>query len=294
MRMRRGPFATVVTSLRAAGLLAVLGVPVLSALLAASGCKANAQDPKASALSHAGETWCPEGFESGASDTCFAIPDQASKDTPILVYLHGMYQGHGSPEEWAAVSVALQRGFAVVIPRGKRGLCAWRAELKDHYCWPQDPEDTQAMKSLVAEWDRVLWQVDALLEGGTHKRYVLGSSNGGFFASFLATHALFPGQAYAVVNGGPMGPPSGKAKPVPILLVGGQDAPPDQAARMKELHETLTKASWAHAYCPRPGGPSLTTDDVDAAVRFFKHDAEGSLKPQNGSYPCDGAPPLRK
>ncbi len=292
MRMRRGPFATVVTSLRAPGLRAVLAA---LAVLAVSACKGStSQDPKASALSHTGETWCPEGFEAGASDTCFAIPESANKDTPILVYLHGMYQGHGSPQEWAAVSVAMQRGFAVVIPRGKRGLCAWRAELKDHYCWPQDPEDTQAMKSLVAEWDRVLWQVDALLEGGTHKRYVLGSSNGGFFASFLATHALFPGQAYAVVNGGPMGPPSTKAKPVPLLLVAGQDTPPEQAPRMKELHEALTKASWAHAYCPRPGGPTLTTDDVEAALRFFKHDAEGSLKPQNGSYPCEGGAPTRK
>lgn len=283
--MMRGPFATVVAALRASALLA---------LLAVSGCKGStAQDPKASALSNAGETWCPEHFESGPSDTCFAIPEHANKDTPILVYLHGMYQGHGSPDEWAAVTLAMQRGFAVVIPRGKRGLCAWRAELKDHYCWPQDPEDTHTIKGLVAEWDRVLWQVDALLEGGTHRRYVLGASNGGFFASFLATHALFPGQAYAVVNGGPMGPPSPKAKPVPILLVSGQDSP-EQAPPMKELHETLAKASWAHGYCPRAGGPALTTNDVEAAVRFFKQDADGSLKPQNGAYPCDGAVAVRK
>ena len=284
--MLRGPFATVVASCRAA---ALLGLFVIGA-----GCKASTvQDPKASALSNAGESWCPERFEPGPSDTCFAIPEQANKDTPILVYLHGMYQGHGSPEEWAAVSVAMQRGFAVVIPRGKRGLCAWRAELKDHYCWPQDPEDTQAMKSVVAEWERVLWQVDALLEGGTHKRYVLGSSDGGSFASFLATHPLFPGQAYAVVNGGLLAPPSGNAKPVPILLVAGQDAS-EQMPRMKALHDGLTRASWAHAFCPRPGGPALTTDDMEAALRFFKRDADGSLKPQNGSYACDPGAAVRK
>jgi len=267
------------------------------ALVALCGCK-SAQDPKSSTLAHTGESWCPDGFESGPSDTCFAIPESANKDTPVLVYLHGMYQGHGSPAEWSAVTVAMNHGFAVVIPRGKRGLCAWRAELKDHFCWPQDAEDTQTIKGLVSEWDRVLWQVDALLEGGTHKRYVLGSSNGGFFASFLATHSMFPGQAYAVVNGGPMGPPSPKARPVPILLVSGRDAP-ELALRdaTKELHETLSHASWAHGYCPRPGMAALTPDDVEAAVRFFKHDADGTLKPQNGTYPCDGAPaavPARK
>src|SRR5262249_20531127 len=131
-----------------------------AAFVVLGGCKSPPPQTAPSSLANAAETWCPDHFESGPSDTCFAIPDSPTKDTPVLVYLHGMYQGHGSPEEWSAVSVALQRGFAVVIPRGKRGLCAWRAELKDHYCWPQDSEDPQTVKSVVTEWDRVLWQVD--------------------------------------------------------------------------------------------------------------------------------------
>lgn len=263
---------------------ALLGVAFLGALAACGGREA--AEPK-NVLSNAGETWCPEGFETGPSDTCFAIPEQGSKDTPVLVYLHGMYVGHGQPEEWSAVRGAVGRGFAVVIPRGKRGLCAWRAELKDHYCWPQDAEDLGAVKRVVADWDRVLWQVDALLDGGTHKRYVLGSANGGFFASFLATHTVFPGQAYAVVNGGPLGPP-GKAKPVPILLVTAQDSA-EHAPPMRDLHEALTKAAWPHAFCPRSGTEALTAEDVEGALRFFKHDADGTLKAKAGSYPCDGA-----
>jgi poly(3-hydroxybutyrate) depolymerase len=199
-----------------------------------------------------------------------------------------MYEGHGSPAEWEAVRVAVQRGFAVIIPRGKRGQCAWRTELKNHFCWPQDAEDTESMKMIIAEWEKVLWQVDAVLEGGTHKRYVLGFSNGGFFASFIATHGLFPGQAYAIVNGGPLAPPSAKAKPLPIMLVTAQDAP-EAAPKMKELHETLRNVSWPHAFCPRSGGPALTADDVEVALRFFKHDVDGSLKAQAGAYPCDAA-----
>src|SRR5437879_10951873 len=87
------------------------------------------------------ESWCPDGFEVGPTDTCFAIPEKHDKDTAVLVYLHGPYSGHGSPEEWAMVRAAADRGFAVVIPRGKRGLCAWKAELKDHFCWPQEADD---------------------------------------------------------------------------------------------------------------------------------------------------------
>lgn len=274
--MRRGSARTIATA---------------ACIAAMFSCKHGTSAPEGkNVLSNAGESWCPDGFESGPSDTCFAIPERPTKDTPVLVYLHGMYEGHGSSAEWDAVRVATQRGFAVVIPRGKRGLCAWRAELKDHYCWPQDPEDTESMKNVIAEWERVLWQVDALLEGGTHKRYVLGSSDGGVFAAFVATHGLFPGQAYAVVNGGALGPPGnppGKMKPVPMLLVSATSD--DHEQKMKELHEGLAKVSWTHAFCPRAGAQALTNDDVELALRFFKRDASGSLKPQGSAYPCEGA-----
>jgi len=253
--------------------------------IAASGCRTRAAGDDTKTVLHTNESWCPDGFEPGPSDTCFAIPEHPTKDTPVVVYLHGMYQGHGSPAEWETVRAATERGFAVVVPRGKRGLCAWRAEVRDHYCWPQDPEDVDAMKRVVASWDRVLWQVDALLEGGTHKRYVLAFSNGGFFASFIATNGLFAGQGYAIVNGGGLGQPGG-AKPAPMLLVSAE-GDPDQGPRMKSLHEGLTKSGWPHAYCPRPGGHAITVDDVDLALRFFKRDAEGTLKPQGTAYACE-------
>ncbi len=273
--------------------------------MSAPSCKPGAThdtDAKSAPLTHATESWCPEGFESGAADTCFAIPEKPAKDAPVLVYLHGMYEGHGVPAEWSAVHVAVDRGFAVVMPRGKRGLCAWRAELKDHFCWPQDPEDTGAMKSVVAEWDKALWQVEALLEPGTHKRYVLGSGSGGFFGAYLATHTgMFPGQAYAIVNGGPLGtiaavpapsakPGGGGAKALPIELIAHE--PPPEGTKMKDLHDALTKASMPHAWCARSGSDALAPDDVDTALKFFKHEADGTLKPQGTSYPCD--PPPKK
>jgi poly(3-hydroxybutyrate) depolymerase len=260
---------------------------VTLALPVGGGCKPGtaATDPS-NTLAHANESWCPEGFESGPNDTCFALPDQPTKETPILVYLHGMYQGHGSLEEWGAVRLALQRGFAVVIPRGKRGLCAWSAEVKDHYCWPTDFDDTPTIKGLIAEWDRVLWQVDALLEPGSHKRYVLGFASGGFFAALVAFRGFFPAQAYAVVNGGQLVAPAKSKSTPPMLLIAAADDR-DQGPKMRELHDGLTKASWAHAFCSRPGSHPLTPDDVEMSVRFFKREGEGSLKPQAGSYPCE-------
>lgn len=233
------------------------------------------------------ESWCPDGFEVGPQDTCFAVPETTTRETPILVYLHGQYTGHGSPEEWRLVHSAIDKGFAVVVPRGKRGLCAWKAELSDHFCWPQEADDPHAFKAAVADWDRVLWQVDAIMEGGPHKRYVLGFSNGGYFATYLATHGFFPAQAYAVVNAGPLGPLQRPAKAPPMMLLTAQDDGV-QGPKMKELHDGLGKAGWAHAFCSRPGPHPLAAEDVNAALAFFKHDAEGSLKPLGPGYACEG------
>lgn len=265
------------TKLTFAGSFALAGVVAL----------ASCSPAKPAANLSASESWCPEGFEIGPQDTCFAVPEMTTKDTPILVYLHGMYAGHGSAEEWSLVKSATARGFAVVMPRGKRGLCAWKAELKDHFCWPQETEDPQAFKSVIADWERVLWQVDAILEGGSHKRYVLGFSNGGFFAAYMAQHGLFPAQAYAIVGGGPLGPPAKPPKPVPVMLISAQEDK-WQAPKVKELHDELGKVGWTHAFCTRPGEHPLAGPDIDASLRFFMREHQGTLKPTGASYACEG------
>ena len=217
------------------------------------------------------ESWCPDGFEIGPADTCFAIPEKTEKDTPILVYLHGMYEGHGSAEEWALVRLATTKGFAVIIPRGKRGSCELRAELKNHFCWPREAEDPQAAKTIVGEWEKVIWQVNALLEPGTHPRFVMGFADGGAFTAYLASRSLFPASGWSVVNGGQLEPMSHGKKAPMILVSGAGDA--ESAPHMRELSDGLTKWAWPHAACVRPGGHALTAEDVEASLAFFRHDA---------------------
>jgi poly(3-hydroxybutyrate) depolymerase len=231
----------------------------------------------------ANDSWCPDGFEVGPQDTCFAVPETHAKDTPVLVYLHGMYKGHGSAEEWALVRTATTQGFAVVVPRGKRGMCAWKAELADAFCWPHEPEDPQSFRAVVAEWDRVLWQIDALLEGGVHERFVLGVSNGGFFAEHLATEGYVAARAYAVVHGGGLAPPSavGRALAPQLLLSAEGDA--EQGPKMKALHGELSRVGWPHAACVRPGSPDLAATDLDAALAFFRRHGAPAARGKSSS-----------
>lgn len=233
------------------------------------------------------EHWCPEGFEPGHGDVCFALPVEHGPTTAIVVYLHGMLEGHGTPEEWAAARSATVHGFAVVLPRGRRGLCDWKPELKNHFCWPQDSADITEMKAVVAEWDRTLWQVNELLEGGTHPHYVLGYSNGASFANHLARTGAFKADAYALVGGGAPPPESGAAESHPpmLLLVAERDAA--QIAKTKELHELFTREKWPNQSCVRPGDVGLAGEDVDAALRFFRHEPVAPT----GGFACDGQLP---
>ncbi len=268
------------------GKLAWMMAAAVAVGLAHVGCPSPAT-PKKDAFV-ANETWCPEGFEVGPQDTCFAIPDNHGAETPILVYLHGPYTGHGSAEEWALVRAAVQRGFAVIVPRGKRGACAWTAELKDHFCWPREPEDTAAIKGAVAEWDKVLWQVEALLEGGTHKRFVLGDGNGGSFAAHLATHGFFSASAWGVLHGGALAPsPHGGEPTSPIVMV---TTPSDATTHTKvlALRDQLRRANWPHHLCTRAGGTELTSQDVDIVLRYFKRIANGKRPEAPEGATCEG------
>lgn len=269
---------------------------LVAALVFGAGLVASACTPPAApkAAMAANDSWCPDGFEVGPQDTCFAVPDAHGKDTPVLVYLHGVYRGHGSPEEWALVRTATARGFAVVIPRGKRGLCAWKAELADAFCWPHEPEDPESFRSIVAEWDRVLWQIDALLEGGPHERFVLGVSNGASFAEHLATHGIFEARAYAVLHGGGLAPPpeppaaSDTALPAQLLLSAEGDAGAagdagDAGRSMKALHAELSRVGWPHAACVRPGPSALAATDLDAALSFFRKHGAGAARRSSGA-----------
>lgn len=266
--------------------LSSLAVVACATASAALGCSGHRTTPEIVATQ---ESWCPDGFEVGPSDTCFAIPEAHGKETPVLVYLHGMYKGHGSPEEWALVHGAVDKGFAVVIPRGRRGLCAWKAELADHFCWPQEADDPQPFKAVVREWERVLWQVDALMDGGTHKRYVLAFSNGAFFGEYVEQHELFAADAWALVGGGPLETVVKPAVAPPTLLIAA-DGDEWQGPKTRELHEGFTKAGWSHAYCTRGGSHGLAKEDVEASLRFFKKEAAGGLR---GGAPLACEPPLK-
>ncbi len=248
-----------------------------AAVLALAGC---AKPPVEAPVEH----WCPEGFEVGHGDVCFALPAAHGPHTGIVVYLHARMAGRGDAAEWAAAHAAVARGYAVVLPRGRRALCALQAGREDEFCWPHggDPGESRA---LLADWDHTLWQVNELLEGDAHPRFVLASGEGATFAARLVQSGAFKARAFALVGGGDAPADPGEPTPSPAP---GAERPPvlllaaPESEKVNQLDKRLSGAGLPHVRCARAGAAPLSTADVEVALRFFQRGA---------AFTCDGAAP---
>ncbi len=216
--------------------------------------------------------WCAPGFEPIRGGACFASPD-ATSVAPLIVYLHGRYSRDAASEE-----VDRQRrlgiratalGFAVVAMRGRLGTCT-APELATWYCWPSNVNNADAGPEFVDAWTLSLAAAQA--RAGTRERFLLGFSNGGYFAGLIASRGLLDVDALVVAHGGPIEPVHALRGTPPLLLLSADD---DVAQdEMIRFDEDLTREHWAHDSYARAGGHALTDLDIDAALTFFSRARE--------------------
>ena len=226
--------------------------------------------------------WCAEGLEPIVGGGCFAPATADAGEPMMLVYLHGMYPPASASEELDRQSrlakAATAQGFSVLALRGRQGQCAGE-EVIDYWCWPSNERVVAAGQGFVDAWGAAL--VEAERRAGRGKHYLLGFSNGGYFAALIATRALMPFDAIAIAHAGPVEPVRPMGPKVPLLLVTADGDP--STASMMLLDTELTSASWPHAIVTRDGSHSLTDGDIAFALTFF-------LRTPHEPFPL--APPL--
>lgn len=211
--------------------------------------------------------WCAPGFEPIAGGGCFAAAG-AKSTAPLVVYLHGRYARDAATDE-----VDRQRrlglragalGFAVLALRGRLGQCT-APELATWYCWPSNETNADAGAEFVGEWAVALAAAQA--RAGSPARFLLGFSNGGYFAGLIATRGLLDVDAVVVAHGGPVEPVHAPRPAPPLLLLSADD---DVAQDdMIRFDEELSREHWAHDGYARAGSHGLTDGDIDAALTFF-------------------------
>jgi dienelactone hydrolase len=185
------------------------------------------------------------------------------------VYLHGIYDLHADADELdrqrRVARLATQQGFAVLALRGLEGGCGAEPELATKFCWPSNERTAARGPEAVRQWKPSLRAATTLGAGGP--RYVLGFSNGGFFAGLLAVRAWFDAKAFAIGNAGPVEPVHAIGAKPPLLLMSADDDPSQEG--MARLDDELTRDGWPHENYSRDGTHELTDAEIEAALAFF-------------------------
>jgi predicted esterase len=211
--------------------------------------------------------WCAPGYEPIAGG-CLALQASASGPQPVLIYLHGRYARDAAGEEMdrqrRLAAKALAGGLAVLALRGRLGECT-APELSSWFCWPSNEHNADDALAVVHEWTGAI--EEAHRRAGSRTRFVLGFSNGGYFASLLATRGLFDAEAFVIAHGGPVDPIGAPARRAPLLLLSAdEDVAQDD---MILLDGELTREHWPHDSYARSGAHGLTDEDIEAAIAFF-------------------------
>jgi predicted esterase len=215
--------------------------------------------------------WCAPGFEPIVGGGCLA--PSARPGQPLIVYLHGRYARDLAADEIdrqrRLALRATSRGFAVLALRGRLATCT-NPELADWFCWPSNEHNSDAGETFVSGWDQAL---NAAHERtGSRTRFLLGFSNGGYFAGLIASHGWLDVDAVVVAHGGPVEPVHALRGQPPLLLLSADD---DIAQdEMISLHEALVREGWPHDSYARYGGHALTDEDIDSALEFFSRAKE--------------------
>jgi predicted esterase len=214
--------------------------------------------------------WCAPGLEPIAGGGCFAPARVPTSSPQLIVYLHGRYERSATADEMdrqrRLAERATAHGYSVLALRGQVGECITSPELATWYCWPSNEHTAHDAASFVEGWKSALGAVERRIGPGI-KRFVLGFSNGAFFAGLLAVGGYFDATAFAIANGGTVEPVHpARGKPPVLLLSADSD---ESQAGMIQFDTELTREGWPHEVYARAGGHALLDQDIDAVVTFF-------------------------
>lgn len=215
--------------------------------------------------------WCANGLEAIAGGGCFLTPPTASKrETPLVVYLHGIYDvstvGEELDRQRRVSKKAVDRGFSFLALRGEMGGCQ-RADLAQFYCWPSNERTAAAGPSVVARWQDALREA-AARGAGTTQRFVFGFSNGAYFAGLLASRGWFDADAFVIAAGGATEPIQRRERMPPLLLLTADDDP--SLGETVRFARRMSNVGWPVDSYSRDGGHVLTDNDIGEAFDFFQ------------------------
>ena len=215
--------------------------------------------------------WCGEGWVGLDDHTCFFAPDSVGPSASLVIFLHGMMQPDSLPQgmQNTARTAADTQGFVVLFPRGHQGLCGWDPSVEPYWCWPTSRVNVDAYAlEFTSEWLASEALLESVLDISFDRRFVIGFSNGGYFASYVGLEGLLPTSGAGVVAAGrsyvdasllsPHHPPF-------YIAVGAMDSQPIQDSA-QNLALALAQHDWPRTFVRHMDrGHEIRVDDMNAA-----------------------------
>jgi predicted esterase len=250
---------------------ALFGIGVVGALAFAL-----APEPVRAETADSDEFCAPE-LESLAGGACYAAPKQHAANEPktLVLFLHSLVGARGNwqwEQQRTLARVGERSGMSVLMPRGRLGIGPGRKP--DVWAWPTSHAAEQTVEpEVLAEWVKLREEVTRR-HGEFERTFVMGFSNGAYYATSLAVRAQLDADGYAVFAGG-----SGSRwiaararattkRRAPIFIgYGTRDAARHDARALANL---LGRLKWPHRVRSADVGHTVTNDQLDRAVAYLK------------------------
>ncbi len=232
-----------------------------------------AEPPKEAADGKKPSDWCAPELEALPHDVCYAKgPKSKAGKRTLVIFLHGLVQegsGWQHSLQKGLANAGKRLGFSLFAPRGR--LSAGSSNKDDTYAWPSKSRAVE--DEVVEEWMQAKALVEKREGASFDEVYVMGFSNGAFYAASLALRGRLDVDGYAVFAGGAAHKGTlANAKAVknkkPIFL--GIASKDDTAKDERELAKALKKAKWPSRSISRPVGHVVADDHLEKALEFLR------------------------
>jgi predicted esterase len=221
------------------------------------------------------DAWCAPQVQALDDNVCFYRHPPAegapSRPRTLVIFLHGLVKrgaGWQHTQQRSMIRHGKRLGFSALMPAGRAGLSTrWGDDMVG---WPTGVKAQKAHESaMLGEWQRAR---AALTQRGEHfdEVFVVGFSNGAYYASSLALRGTLPVDGYAVFAGGS---PRTAVATTRVPMFVGITAKDSTARDSRRLARELRRLGWPHRSESRRVGHTVSDRHLDHALAYLRKKA---------------------
>ncbi|NUP09223.1 MAG: hypothetical protein HOW73_24495 [Polyangiaceae bacterium] len=219
--------------------------------------------------------WCSSELETLPHDVCYA-PGPVSKagKRTLVIFLHGLTQVDSGWQHSLQRGMKLagkRLGFSLLTPKGRTKVGPGKKE--DTIAWPINPSVRAVEDEVIAEWIEAKELVEKRDGAKFDEVFVMGFSNGAYYASSLALRGRLEVDGYGVFAGGsaPKGTTSSSKgvknrKPV-FVAIASKD---ETAKKGRELAKALKELKWPNRVVSAPVGHVVADGQLEQSLEYLR------------------------